>query len=64
MSIAYTGANSTAEKYNEQIPEYYAFKQLMQGTTYVLSNNDPNDPSSITFTDAQDSQSSFVINVN
>lgn len=60
VSMEFTDANSTSAKYNEDIPEYGAFKALFY-KKFKMENNDPMTPNVITFTLEDDPSSSFKI---
>lgn len=63
VSLEFTDANSTSAKYNEEIPEYGALKELFY-KKFKLENNDPMTPDVITFTLEDDPASSFKIKLS
>lgn len=62
MTPTFTCANSTAEKYNEQIPELKAFKNLLLDV-YEVTNYDPMVPTKIHFALKSDPSSGFDANL-
>ncbi|MDE6562403.1 MAG: DUF4302 domain-containing protein [Muribaculaceae bacterium] len=55
------GGNNTSIKYNDEIPAYKALKEYLSGN-FVMTAVDPLCPSSVIFTDKNDSASSFKMN--
>lgn len=62
MSVTYLEGNSTAERYNEEIPSLWAFKQLFFNDL-VLENAAAMNPAQVHFHLASDPESGFTINV-
>lgn len=58
LAAIYSSSNSTAERYNNEIPELWAFKQLFFNE-FNMKNNDPMTPSTIHFSLANDPESGF-----
>lgn len=62
ITAAITSSNSTAEKYNTQIPALKAFKELLL-SSYDVTNYDPMNPTKIHFALKSDSNSGFDVNL-
>lgn len=60
ITVSYVSSNSTADRYNKEIPEYWAFKQLLFNDL-KFENLDPMNPASIRVSLASDPESHFEI---
>lgn len=60
ITVSYVSSNSTADRYNKEIPEYWAFKQLLFNDL-KFENLDPINPASIRVSLASDPESHFEI---
>jgi hypothetical protein len=63
QSFTITGQSSTSTKYDEQVPAYAAFKQLLASLTFRLSTDNVISPSTVVMTDANNPTSSLTINL-
>ncbi len=60
IGATYTSSNSTSDKYNKEIPELWAFKQLFF-SEFNMKNSAPMNPSTIHFTLVSDPTSGFDV---
>jgi hypothetical protein len=63
QSFTINGQSTTSAKYDEQLPAYAAFKQLLASITFRLSSANVLCPSTVELTDANNSASTLTINL-
>ena len=63
MTVTYDSSNTTSERYNEEVPEYWSFKQLFFGNIR-LTNNDLINPTSIRISLVADPDSYFDLELS
>lgn len=63
LHFSFTGANSTATKYEGQIPAYKAFKDYLT-SNFIMSVQDVVNSDVLVITDKNDPSSSFVVKTN
>lgn len=61
VSMSYVDSNSTAKRYNDEIPSYKALKELIFFTPVTVANTDALNPTELVVTMASDPESHFTL---